>query len=91
MTQNETFHSGNSHGIFDSETNLRINAAQKVMIGNSVWLGYDTTILKGVEINDDSIASSGSIFTKYPEEPNVIFGDIPSNIIKREVFHFKKK
>ena len=86
MAQNVTFRSGDSHGIFDKETKQRINTAQNVTIGNRVWFGYNTTVLKGVEIKDDTIVATGSTVIKSPEESNVILGGIPAKIVKRKVY-----
>lgn len=53
-----------------------------ILIGNNVWIGWNCTILKGVEIGDDSIVAAGSIVLagKYPKG-SLIAGN-PAKIIK---------
>jgi len=53
-----------SHKIYDKNTNKRINEGDIVSIGNHVWLGMRAIILKGVNIEDNSIVAGGSIVTK---------------------------
>ena len=42
-----------------------------IVIGNNVWIGWGSTILKGVTIGDNSIIAAGS----------VVLNDIPANVI----------
>tara|TARA_B110000240_G_scaffold196663_1_gene249444 strand:- start:690 stop:1310 length:621 start_codon:yes stop_codon:yes gene_type:complete len=44
---------------------------KKIKIGNNVWVGWGTVILKGVNIGDNSIIAAGA----------VVVSDIPSNCI----------
>ena len=53
----------------------------KVLIGNNVWIGSNSKILKGVNIGDNSIIAAGSIVTKSIPA-NVIAGGIPAKILK---------
>lgn len=38
--------------------------SQKVVIGNDVWIGLNTTILEGVQIGDGAVVAAGSVVTK---------------------------
>lgn len=51
------------HKIIDS-TNKVINNARPIIIGEHVWIGCRTTILKGANIPANSIIASGSIIAK---------------------------
>lgn len=42
-----------------------------IIIGNNVWIGMNSIIMRGVSIGDNTIIGAGSIVTK----------DIPSNVI----------
>lgn len=44
---------------------------KEINIGNNVWIGWGCTILKGVNIGDNSIIAAGS----------VVVNDIPKNVI----------
>ena len=62
---------GDSHSIFDKETNQRINSAQNVQIGDHVWLGEGVKVLKGSIIEDGAIIASGAIVTCLVENSSV--------------------
>jgi carbonic anhydrase/acetyltransferase-like protein (isoleucine patch superfamily) len=52
----------------DSETPERV---APVKIGDRVWIGADTVVLRGVSIGDDSVVGAGSIVTR----------DLPSRVL----------
>lgn len=49
----------------------RSGQARDVIIGDNVWLGVNSVILKGVTIGDNSVIGAGSIVTK----------SIPANVV----------
>jgi acetyltransferase-like isoleucine patch superfamily enzyme len=55
--------------------------ALPVIIGNNVWVGMHTIIMKGVHIGDNSIIASGSVITK-DVPPNQLFGGNPASFLK---------
>lgn len=59
------------HPIDPVERNKGVEWAEPVTIGNSVWIGGDTTILPGVTIGDNVTIGAGSVVTK----------NIPSNCV----------
>ena len=54
---------------------------KEIVIGKNVWIGYDSTILKGVNIGDGAIIAAGSIVTKDVKS-NTLVGGIPAKKIK---------
>lgn len=52
-----------------------------VKIGNHVWLGVRSTILKGVTIGDNAIVAAGAVVTK-DVAPNTIVGGNPARKIR---------
>jgi acetyltransferase-like isoleucine patch superfamily enzyme len=52
-----------------------------VNIGNNVWIGMRSIIMKGVHIGDNSIIAAGSIVTKNVPS-NQLFGGNPAKFIK---------
>ncbi|MEC8831079.1 MAG: acyltransferase [Bacteroidota bacterium] len=76
---------GDSHSILDLESGNRINYAEDVIIGNHVWVGSHVSILKGTEINKNSIVATRSVVTKTFLEKNVVIGGSPARIIKKGV------
>lgn len=55
---------------------------QPISIGNNVWLGANVTILKGAEIGDDSIVSTGSVVTSGQYPPRSILAGVPARVIR---------
>lgn len=51
------------------------------IIGNDVWLGYQSTILSGVKIGDGAIVGTASVVTK-DVPPYTIVGGNPAKIIR---------
>ncbi len=55
-----------------------------ISIGNHVWIGMNSVILKGVTLGDGCIVAAGSIVNKsFPA--NCLIGGIPAKIIKENV------
>ena len=57
---------------------------QPVKIGNNVWIGSNSTILKGVTIGDNSIIATHSVVTR-DVEPNCMYGGIPATLIRGNI------
>lgn len=75
---------GDSHAIIDIEKNLKINDAQNIIIGNHVWIGSNSKILKGVNIGHNAIVGTGSIVTKNIPSNSVSVG-IPAKVVKTNI------
>ena len=54
---------------------------QPIKIGDNVFIGTNTIILKGVEIGDNCIIAAGSVVTKSIPE-NEIWGGNPAKFLK---------
>ena len=54
---------------------------EPVLIGNDVWLGANVTVLKGVEIGENTLVATGSLVTR-PLPPNVVAAGIPARVIR---------
>lgn len=74
---------GDSHSILDME-GKRINPAHSVKIGNHCWLGQGCRILKGGELGENVIVSTGAIVTKVFGD-NVLVGGIPAQVLRENV------
>lgn len=73
-----------SHSIVDM-SGARINPGRDVVIGNHVWIGYGTSVLKGSTIGDDSIIGTESVVSGQQLEQNVVAVGNPCRIVKRGV------
>ena len=69
------------HKIYDTTTRLKTNEGKEISIGNHVWLGIRTIVLKGVNIGDNSIVAAGSIVTKDVKANTVVSGN-PARQVK---------
>ena len=78
------FRTGDSHSIIDVVSKKRINYAQDVIIGNHVWIGAHSKILKGVTIGDNSIIGTNSLVTKNILKNSIAAG-IPAKVLKSNV------
>ena len=63
-------------------TNVYESANKKIIIGDDVWLGTDSTILKGVTIGNGSIIGARAVVTKNIP-PNSIVAGNPAKIVKK--------
>lgn len=52
----------------------RVNEDQEIIVGNHVWIGMNTTILKGSYIPNDSVIASGATISKKCEKEHCVFG-----------------
>lgn len=64
--------------------NDNIYKSKPVKIGNKVWIGCRSTILKGVTIGNGAVIAAGSVVTK-DVPANACVGGNPAKIIKENV------
>lgn len=69
------------HKIYDIDTGLKTNEGKEISIGDHVWLGIRTIILKGVSIGDNAIVAAGSIVTKDVKANTIVSGN-PARQVK---------
>ena len=76
---------GDSHGIFDISSKVRINHGKNVVIGDYVWVANGATILKGANIPNGSIIGSKSLVCGKLDFENSIYVGIPAKAVKKNV------
>lgn len=72
------------HAVWPPE-NRTFNPSQNdksVLIGNNVWIGMNSIILKGVNIGENSVIAAGSVVVK-DIPANVVAGGNPARILKQ--------
>ncbi|WP_438349493.1 acyltransferase [Paenibacillus sp. FA6] len=60
------------------------SSTKPIVIGDEVWIGCKSTILKGVTIGNGAVVAAGSVVTK-DVEPYSLVGGIPAKVIKRNI------
>lgn len=74
-----------SHSIYD-ESNHRLNPADDIAIGNHVWIGADSMVLKGSNITSGSIVGARSIVTSSIKiKGNAMIVGAPAKVIKENI------
>ncbi len=77
--------SGDGHAIFQLNETIPFNYGQDVEIGNHVWIGAHSRILKGVKIADGCIVGMQSLVTKDCLKTNSVIAGCPAKIIKNDI------
>ena len=60
---------------------VREESPTPVHIGDNVWLGDHSTVLKGVTIGDNSVVAARAVVTR-DVPPNVVVAGSPAKVIK---------
>ena len=80
------FRVADPHLIYSSESLKRINPTKSIYVGDHVWIGQDSLILKGCKIGSGSIIGAGSILSNKEVPSNTIFAGNPAKLIKKDIF-----
>ncbi|SEA09525.1 transferase hexapeptide (six repeat-containing protein) [Prevotella sp. tc2-28] len=73
------------HYVQDLSDNTIIDNRKPIIVGNHVWIGCRTTIMKNTRINNDSIVAAGTVVVGQYNETNIIIGGCPSRIVKKGI------
>lgn len=74
-----------SHPIYDlSDLSIPINKSQPIILKKHVWVGKNSTILKGIEIGNDSIIGMNSTVTHNIPSCSIYAGN-PAKLIKNNI------
>jgi maltose O-acetyltransferase len=79
-----TYITDSNHDYRNSNLPIRKQGmlAESTVVGNNVWIGRNTMLLKGSKIGKNSVVAGGSVVTKK-YNGNIILAGIPAKIIKR--------
>jgi len=72
------------HPIYDLETGVRINPPASIQIGDHVWLGLRSMILKGSEIGEGAVIAAGAVLSGRVPAQAVAAG-IPARVVRENV------
>ena len=79
LSRNAKLMTSDGHPIY--QNNEIINKAKNITINNNVWIADNVTILKGVEIGNNSVVGIDSVLTKSIPEHSIAAGN-PAIVIK---------
>lgn len=80
ISSNVSIRDSDNHMI----NNQKESVSAPIIIGNNVWIGMRSTILKGVTIGEGAIVAAGSIVTRNVPPYSLVAG-IPAKVIKEQV------
>lgn len=73
------------HLIYDSNTKNRINFSKGLIIGDHVWIGQDSKLLKGAKIGSGSVVGLGTVVSNAVPSNSIVAG-VPAKIVKLDIF-----
>jgi acetyltransferase-like isoleucine patch superfamily enzyme len=76
--------SSDMHSIIDVKSRARLNAPRPVEIGDHVWLGRNTYVMKGVRVGRGSIVGVASVVTRSIPEEALAVGS-PARVVRHGV------
>ena len=72
------------HEIFDKSGN-QINQSKPIIIGNKVWIGCRSVILKGTKISDNSVIGTNSLISKDISDKSGVFAGNPVRFLRSDI------
>lgn len=83
---NVTIIDGDGHPLCDENNPQEvINKSSPVVIGDNCWIAAHASIMKGVQLADNTTIPYGSIITKSCLQAKTVFGGSPNSILKENV------
>ncbi len=83
---NVTLYNTDAHPIYDVKTGLIVNKVKGIFIGNHVWLGMNSTVLKNSFVPDNSIVGWNAVFSGCDKtKTNCVFVGNPACCVKESV------
>lgn len=64
---------------------VRLNVEKEIVIGNHVWIGCNSTILKGTNLSDGVVVGADTVVSKKITDSNIILVGNPPVIKKRDI------
>lgn len=85
IAYNVEIRNNDSHKIYDLHSKELINSPKDICIEDKVWIGGNSTIMKGVVVSRGSVIGGGSIVTKNVEAHSIYAG-VPAKKIKSNIY-----
>jgi acetyltransferase-like isoleucine patch superfamily enzyme len=78
------FMTSDAHSVIDADTGRRINPAADIFVGDHVWLGLQTVILKGASIGAGAVVGLRAVVTGSVPA-NCVAAGTPARVIRQNV------
>lgn len=90
FSRNILLRTNDGHSIINNETKKKINTAKDIYIGNHVWCGMNSNILKGAYISSMTVIGAFSTVTKKFSQNNIVIAGKPAKIVKEKIIWIKQ-
>ena len=77
--------SDDTHPVFSVISNKAINESTQIVIGNHVWIGMNTTILKNSRIPSNCVIGACSVVAGKFDTENCALAGNPARIVKNDI------
>lgn len=85
------FRTADPHIIYDCITKGRINFSKSILVGDKVWIGQQSLILKGTIIGSGAIIGGHSVVSNKIVKSNSLYAGNPAKKIRDNVFFASAK
>ena len=83
------FRTADPHLLYDTRTKKRINYSKSILIGDRVWIGQNSLILKGTKIGSGAVIGGGAVISGKNIPSNTVYAGNPARKIRSNVFFGK--
>ena len=80
---NTVLYNTDGHSIFNN--GKLVNRAEKLTVGNHVWLCENANVLKNSFVPDNSIVARNALLSGKFEIKNAVYGGVPAKLIKENI------
>ncbi|WP_302608287.1 DapH/DapD/GlmU-related protein [Lactobacillus intestinalis] len=84
VSWNTLFMDSDSHTIYNGKGEI-LNEGRPIVIHKNVWIGCNTTVLKGVVIQEGCIVGANSVLNKKIEKERCVIVGNPGRVVKENI------
>lgn len=79
------FYTADPHLIYDLQGD-RVNQSKNILIGDHVWIGQNSLILKGTKLGSGSVVGGNSVITSGPKRSNCVYAGNPGRKVRSDIY-----